>query len=37
MGKSKVYFTSKISPESVVNIYEKTGQQPDGWTERRFL
>ncbi len=25
MEKSKVYFTSKISPESVVNIYEKLG------------
>ncbi len=25
MEKSKVYFTSKISPESMVNIYEKLG------------
>ena len=25
MKKSKVYFTSKISPESMVNIYEKLG------------
>ena len=25
MEKSKVYFTSKISPESLVNIYEKLG------------
>lgn len=25
MEKSKVYFTSKISPESIVNIYEKLG------------
>ena len=25
MEKSKVYFTSKISPESVVELYEKLG------------
>ena len=25
MEKSKVYFTSKISPESVVEMYEKLG------------
>ena len=30
MGKSKVYFTSKISPESVVNIYEKLGIELKG-------
>ena len=30
MKKSKVYFTSKISPESVVNIYEKLGIELKG-------
>lgn len=30
MEKSKVYFTSKISPESLVNIYEKLGVELKG-------
>lgn len=30
MEKSKVYFTSKISPESIVNIYEKLGLELKG-------
>ena len=30
MEKSKVYFTSKISPESLVNIYEKLGKELPG-------
>lgn len=30
MEKSKVYFTSKISPESLVNIYEKLGNELPG-------
>lgn len=30
MEKSKVYFTGKISPESLVNIYEKLGKELPG-------